>query len=178
MSQSTQQPVNWITVTSFPDPGTAHVAKLQLDDAEIPNYLDNEYSASTLWHIQPAVGNIRLRVPAEHIDVAREVLQRQPPPDIEAEPSNDEAGGMLTYASVARCPKCQSVDTELLSWRDRIVQSLVIVAIGAFAAFHPVFLLAVIAYAIYFLVTKPDRRCQRCLHRFSAQSLQPGPDQS
>ena len=57
----------------------AHVAKLQLEDAGIPCYLDNEHTGTMLWHAQPAVGGIELRVPAPFLEQAREALEALQP---------------------------------------------------------------------------------------------------
>ena len=161
----------WVTVASFSNSAMANVAKLQLDAEEIPNYLDNEHSATMLWHIQPAVGGVRVKVPEEFEDQALEILRNEDP-DPEDQDQDDEYDydddQSIAYANVTRCPKCHSTDTEPLSWGWRLVQAAVVLVIGMMAAFHPWVVAGVVAYVIYFLWTKPSHRCFRCRHRFNA----------
>ena len=169
----------WVTVASFSSAGMANVAKLQLDTEEIPNYIDNELPASMLWHIQPAIGGVRLKVPEEYKEEALAVLRNEDPDEADQDSDDDEADeaeyvdqgyNQLRYASVTRCPKCHSDRTEVLSWGWRIVQTMVILILGGFTLGHPVLLVLFIAYATYFLTSKPSHRCLNCYHRFNASA--------
>ena len=172
----------WVTVASFSHAGMANVAKLQLDAEEIPNYIDNEHSATMLWYIQPAVGGVRVKVPEEYEEEALEVLRNEDPDEEDQDDDDDDAAddeaqyadqgyNQLRYSSVTRCPKCHSTDTEPLSWSWRVVQTVVVLLLGAFALGHVYLLVLLIAYAAYFLYSKPSHRCFRCRHRFNATAM-------
>jgi hypothetical protein len=167
-----ESPRKWVTVASFSHAAMANVAKLQLDAEDIPNYIDNEHSATMLWYIQPAVGGVRIKVPEEFEEQAREVLRDEDPdPEEQDEESYELREGEIAYANTTRCPKCHSTDTEPLSWGLRIVQSMVILCIGAFAIFHPFILVALGVYLAWFIYSKPSHRCLRCRHRFNAAAV-------
>jgi hypothetical protein len=51
-NQPNARPMDWVTLNTFGDSDSANIAKLQLDDAGIPYYLDNETAAVTLWYMQ------------------------------------------------------------------------------------------------------------------------------
>ena len=164
------EPVKWMRIASFGDAETAHVARLQLDAEDIPNFLDNENVATLLWYMQPAVGGVYLCVPEQWADQARSILESASPQDEPVE-SGDAGRGepstQLAYASLHRCPQCQSTKTEELTWWRRVAQTMVILWIGSQVVFHPVSLLLGTGYAMYFLATKPARWCYLCRHRWT-----------
>jgi hypothetical protein len=170
--QQTDEQMRWTRIASFADAGSAHVARLQLDAEDIPTYLDNENTAMMLWHIQPAVGGVRLCVPERCADQARSILHQASREEEQAKGDDeglDDASSHLAYASLHRCPKCHSTETEELTWRRRIVQTVVVLVLGMFLVGHPVGMALVVGYAIYFLATKPERCCDRCRHRWTPQ---------
>ena len=166
----TSDAVKWMRIASFGDADTAHVARLQLDAEDIPNYLDNENVATLLWYMQPAVGGVYLCVPQEFADQARSLLHPASQEDEQVESDDaapDDTSTHLAYASLHRCPKCQSTDTEEITWWRRIMQTAMIVSIGVFLVVSPVGMLLITGYAVYFLATKPARCCGRCRHRWT-----------
>ena len=168
----TSDRVRWMRIASFSDAGSAHVARLQLDAEDIPNYLDNENTAMMLWYIQPAVGGVHLCVPQEFADQARSILQPASHADEQMESEDtaaEDTSTHLMYASLHRCPKCQSTKTEELTWWRRVVQTVVILSLGQWLLIYPVGLVLGTGYAVYFLATKPARCCSRCRHRWTPQ---------
>lgn len=167
----------WVTVASFSIAGMANIAKLQLDSEEIPNFIDNELPASTLWHLQPAIGGMRLKVPEEYEEEAMAVLRNEDPDEADQDGEDDDADeseyadqgyNQLRYASPTRCPKCHADNAEIVSWPWRIVQTMVILFLGVFTLAHVLVLVLLVAYATYFLFSKPNHRCLSCYHRFNA----------
>lgn len=63
-----------ITVARFDAPHDAHLAKAQLDDADIPCTLAHEDMAGLSMMFDSARGGVKLKVPAPHAEEARAVL--------------------------------------------------------------------------------------------------------
>lgn len=63
-----------ITVARFDAPHEAHLAKAQLDDADIPCTLTHEDMAGLPMVFDPERGGVQLKVPEPHADEARAVL--------------------------------------------------------------------------------------------------------
>lgn len=71
----------WVTVWSYSNSAQAHLARAQLERAGIPSYIDNENVGHMLWHIQPAVGGVNVRVPESALAEAKAVLESPSPID-------------------------------------------------------------------------------------------------
>jgi hypothetical protein len=181
----------WVTVRTFSTAEAAHLVKLRLDRAGIPSYIDNENTGTSLWIVQPAVGGIKLRVPAPFEQQAKEVLESAGQPDDGDEDArddedDDEAVGLDEFAadetdeeqaldegsgsgpSGQSCPACHSGDITRFSWARRIGQTLLVLCLSALWIFHPVLLALSVGGAIYLLITKPDYRCLQCGKRWIA----------
>jgi hypothetical protein len=76
-----------ITVATCNHPMHAQLLKSVLEDSGIPVVLPNEYSAQTMPHLILAMGGIRVQVPEEHGENARQLIA-----DFEA-----KAGGHDTF---------------------------------------------------------------------------------
>jgi len=63
-----------VTIGLYNNPHQADMAKLHLELADIPVFLDNRFIVEMDWFLSNAVGNIRLQVPADQVDRARELL--------------------------------------------------------------------------------------------------------
>lgn len=162
--------LHWTTVASFNDSTSANLARLRLEEEEIPCFLDNENTVTTLWHYINALGGIKLRVPDEHVEQAREILNEHAEAE-GGEVDADDPTPELEEEHFVACPRCLSTDTSPFSWRLRIVQAAAIVLLsGVFLAFHPAITVVGAAFAVYFLITKPDFRCTRCGWRWSHRS--------
>jgi hypothetical protein len=180
----------WVTMRTFSTAEAAHLVKLRLDRAGIPSYIDNENTGMTLWYALPAIGGIKLRVPAPFEQQAKEVLESGGRPDDEDadegnDNGNDEVVGLDEFAketddeqaieeeahdgiSDHACPACHSGDIARFSWARRIGQAFLVLSLSALWIFHPVLLALSAGGAIYLLITKPDYRCLRCGKRWIA----------
>lgn len=63
-----------ITVATCNDPMHAQLLKTVLEDSGIPVTIPNEYSTQTMPHLILAMGSIRLQVPEEHEETARQLV--------------------------------------------------------------------------------------------------------
>jgi hypothetical protein len=98
--QEDAQDYSWTTVDRFFHPTDAHIAAGKLKSEGIPVFLLGINHASANWLISNALGGIRLQVPANHADVARQLLAEIAKPDAIRE---------------AKCPKCGGTDTSAMS---------------------------------------------------------------
>lgn len=85
----------WVVVRSYGDAPSAHLARMQLERAGIPSYIENENVCQMLWYVQPTVG-VQVRVQQECLADAQSVLDT-PTPDMgdeeDDEPSESWRGG-------------------------------------------------------------------------------------
>ncbi|MEJ2361760.1 MAG: DUF2007 domain-containing protein [Gammaproteobacteria bacterium] len=65
-----------ITIASYSFPHEAHVARANLDAAGIPAFIADEHTINMQWLYSNALGGVRLQVPAQYVDKAREVLSQ------------------------------------------------------------------------------------------------------
>jgi hypothetical protein len=63
-----------ITVATCNHPMHAQLLKSVLEDSGIPVLIPNENSAQTMPHLILAMGGIRVQVPEEHVDNARQLI--------------------------------------------------------------------------------------------------------
>ena len=97
MQDESQNP-NWTTVDRFFHPTDAHIAAGKLESEGIPVFLLGINHASANWLISNALGGIRLQVPANHIEYARQLLAQIAEPIDRGEPECPECGGSDTTA--------------------------------------------------------------------------------
>lgn len=90
----------WTTVDRYFHPTEAHIAAGRLESEGIPVYLLGINHASANWLLSNALGGIRLQVPANLADEARDILAEVPERAEERSPS---------------CPSCGSTDTSAMS---------------------------------------------------------------
>jgi len=98
--QSESQGSSWTTVDRFFHPTEAHIAAGKLKSEGIPVFLLGINHASVIWLISVALGGIRLQVPANYVDDARQLL---------AQLDNLSAQGE------SECPECGGSDTTAMS---------------------------------------------------------------
>jgi hypothetical protein len=103
-----------VTVASYLDAMSAHIARGRLQSEGIPAFLHSVYHAELYWVITPALGGVQLQVPPSEAERARAVLAAM-----------EQAARDLPEPS---CPLCQSADTRerRLSW------SIALLAVHAF----------------------------------------------
>lgn len=93
-----------VTIGRFRDPIDAQVRKALLEGADIPAFVADEHLISTQWLYSTAVGGVRLQVPAEHEEEARELLRAD---DVARLAEIPESG--LPPGDGDACPACGSV---------------------------------------------------------------------
>ncbi len=101
--QSESQDSSWTTVDRFFHPTEAHIAAGKLESEGIPVFLLGINHASVNWLISVALGGIRLQVPANHVDDARQLLAQLDNPSEQGESECPE------------CPECGGSDTTAMS---------------------------------------------------------------
>lgn len=72
---------DFVVVATFGNAAMAAIAKLHIENAGIDCFIENENVGMSLWHIQPAVGGIKLRVRADDKDTALRLLDEKVPMD-------------------------------------------------------------------------------------------------
>jgi hypothetical protein len=153
----------WTAVASFGHSSSAELARQRLEEEEIPCVVDNDSTGQYL----NALGGIKIRVPDDYVEEARQVLAENvegTPDEVETEDHAPELDDEHSFA----CPKCHSTDTTRFSWKLRIVQaSAMLFLSGGLFVVHPTVAAVGLVLAAYFLMTKPDFRCTRCGHRWS-----------
>jgi hypothetical protein len=91
-----------VTVASFALPTEAHMARLRLESEGVDCLLIDEHTVSVYWFLSPALGGIKLQVPVDQVEQAREVLG--------AEAVEWDEGEAI---EAARCARCGEGDYEM-----------------------------------------------------------------
>ena len=99
-----ERPPNWTTVERYFHPTEAHIAAGKLESEGIPVYLLGINHASANWLYSNALGGIRLQVPADYVEAAKQLLSGI----VEIQPDGEH------------CPRCGSVETSSMSNSRRI----------------------------------------------------------
>ncbi len=86
------------TIARFSTPVEARIAWSRLDAAGIPAFVADEHTINMQWLYSDALGGVRLQVPAEWADRARELLASEAqlpevPPEQPGEPRCPHCGG-------------------------------------------------------------------------------------
>ena len=98
-----------VTVATFRDPASAHVARARLEAEGIPAFVADDNLLQIDWVMSNAVGGVKLRVPAPYADDARAALAVDASAELAA---TDAARGPEPES--ARCPACGSPAIEPL----------------------------------------------------------------
>jgi hypothetical protein len=91
-----------VTLRQFRDLPEALLAKGSLESAGIESQLVDDNMIRMNWFISNLLGGIKLKVHAEDVEAANEILNQPIPETIEVE-------GVGSYAQ-PKCPRCQSLD--------------------------------------------------------------------
>ena len=91
-----------VTLRQFRDLPEALLAKGSLESAGIQTYLVDDNMVRMDWFISNLLGGIKLKVRAEDVEAANEILNQPIPENVDVE-------GIGRYEQ-PRCPKCQSLD--------------------------------------------------------------------
>ncbi len=65
---------NLVLLTTYFDPGTAHIARGFLESHDIPCFIFDDQIAQVAWHLQIGTGGARLMVPQALLEDARALL--------------------------------------------------------------------------------------------------------
>ena len=84
MESDTKTP-NWTTIDRYFHPTDAHIAAGRLEAEGIPVFLLGINHASLNWLMSNALGGIRLQVPADFVEEAKQILQETVALDDEGE---------------------------------------------------------------------------------------------
>jgi len=90
-----------ITVATFSFPHEAQIAKAKLDSEGIPAFIIDEHTINAQWLYSNALGGVKLQVPLQYSETAKEVV------------AEDRAELLDTEfdAEMRRCPSCGSEDS-------------------------------------------------------------------
>jgi hypothetical protein len=136
-----------VTLSSFATATEAGLAQSRLAFEGIRSYLDNENLIAANPLLANATGGVKLKVSAEDLERAREVLET--PPSLDKEDLDEDDG----YTDEAwRCPKCHHKRVEL----SRLPPGL----------FWPSLLLL----GVPLLFIKRTKHCLDCGHHWQAQA--------
>ncbi|RDE24930.1 DUF2007 domain-containing protein [Motiliproteus coralliicola] len=91
-----------VTVARYTFPYEAQISWSKLDAAGIPAYIGDEHTINMDWLYSNALGGVRIQVPRQFEQMARELLETDLEPELIEQQGCDSI----------RCPKCQSSDTE------------------------------------------------------------------
>lgn len=94
-----------VLLDSFTDSIAAHLARNQLEAADIPCFLSNESRP-----YGPAFGKVDLYVRGPDVDAAREVLHPQQTRMYAVAAEPNAAGPETTDVAATRCPRCHHHD--------------------------------------------------------------------
>lgn len=109
-----------VTVARYSMPYEAHLAKARLEAEGIPVFIADEHLLSINWLYTPAVGGIKVQVPEDWVDAARDILttdHQDEIADIDEEPP-------LT------CPHCGGHNATMVLG-DPVILILTFVLLGA-----------------------------------------------
>lgn len=97
-----EAPIRWIRIAGFTDALSARIASGRLESEGIPVTVLNEHFVTANWLLSSAVGGVQVLVPAEHVEVSRQLLR-------------DQAEGEFDLgddADVPACPHCGGTQWE------------------------------------------------------------------
>lgn len=89
-----------VTVETFDTPVAAHLARMRLEQVEIPAFLRDEHVIGLDPILADVLGGIRLDVPKSRLEDARRILAE------DARVENDSLAGHALGADSDHCPQC------------------------------------------------------------------------
>jgi len=149
------RPIHWVTVAHYFNLDDAYLARLRLDEEDIPCYIADERTTGMFWHYAIALGGAKIKVPIESAERAADTLASN------VRPSNAEF-----VSHVGACPRCGS--TDLRSGRTARRMLGMFMLVGTFLIINPVVALIGIAAGIYFIVTTLTTVCEECGYEWRA----------
>jgi len=133
-----------VTIARYSMPYEAHLAKARLEAEGIPVFIADEHLLSINWLYTPAVGGIKVQVPEDWVEAARDILttdHQDEIADIDEEPS-------------ITCPRCGGHNATMVLG-DPVILILTLVLLGA-----PSFFL------------REKMKCHTCGHLFKREKTE------
>ena len=142
--------IDWVTVASFNDAASAHVARLRVEAEGIACFIADENIGVVAWHYAIATGGIKLQVPRE--DAARAALALQRGRRAIPDAADDH---------LRICPRCGSSELEVDRFSPRRIIALMFLVIMLASTQPIVGALALVAGIVY-VVASRRRVCIDC----------------
>ena len=127
-----------IIVGAYMDAMPAHLARIQLESADIEAWVVDEHTASTNPLYSPLIGGVKLAVYPEDEETARELLGTPPAPGSEEEEDTAPC-----------CPQCGSERVEKNGMSFFVLLALTLLTFGLYVPFF-----------------YRGSRCEACRHNF------------
>jgi len=93
-----------VTVGAFSKPEEANLLRSRLEAAGIPAFVRDELTIQMYWLYSNALGGVRVVVPDQHAEAAREIVSLPP----------------ISEATPRTCPRCSSDQVFTLQWPKRV----------------------------------------------------------
>jgi hypothetical protein len=149
------RPIHWVTVAHFFNLDDAYLARLRLDEEDIPCFIADEHVTGMLWHYAVALGGAKIKVPIESAERAADTLA-----------SNVQASNAEFVSHVGTCPRCRSTHLRRGRTARRMLGMFMLVAY--FLVINPLVALIGIAAGVYFIVTTLTTVCEECGYEWRA----------
>ncbi|WP_339667846.1 DUF2007 domain-containing protein [Dasania marina] len=91
-----------ITISTYSFPYEAQIARAKLDSEGVPAFVADEQTINMQWLYSNAMGGVRLQVPADFVEIAKEIL---------SEDCSEELTERVDSEFIP-CPVCGSNKTE------------------------------------------------------------------
>ncbi len=75
------EPIRWVTVATFWQSEDAHLARIRLEDHDIPCVILDEQMGALGTFLASMIGGIKVQVPEEDVPRATQLLESPPPKD-------------------------------------------------------------------------------------------------
>ncbi|MCG2635315.1 MAG: DUF2007 domain-containing protein [Gammaproteobacteria bacterium] len=110
----------FVTVARFSFPHEAHIARAQLEAAEIPAVIADEHTIGMDWLYSNALGGVRVQVPEAYAVAAMALLAEELSAAVVAEQGED----------ALLCPVCGSGETEFVVKGQRMAYIMMALTLG------------------------------------------------
>ena len=104
-SSGDSEPMELVTLRSYRDPVSAHVARAILEENDIPSFVWDEHVINVQWLYSTALGGAKLRVAEGDVERAEAILNRHDEADLGEVPE-----GRLPPAEGDTCPSCAGAE--------------------------------------------------------------------
>jgi hypothetical protein len=109
------------TIASFRDASEAHIVRGLLESEGMHPVIQDEFLIQNDWVYSQAIGGVKLQVPDEEFDLAREILARDPG---EQSPSSEETPELCSDDICPKCGSCSTTGQQYSLWS--LIPSLIL----------------------------------------------------